>query len=90
MQKQVKNNDMNFVKTTKERLRSKTPKYFKEIRKWALYVAGICTTALGLQAMEWIDLPTTVWRVISYVLLAATVIAAGCLLPTSDNDLSSK
>jgi hypothetical protein len=86
----LKKNDMSFIKTTKERLRSKTPEYFKVIRKWALYVVAACTAVLALQATPYINLPTTLWRVVSYVLFAAGAIAAFCLLPTSDNDLSKK
>jgi cytosine/uracil/thiamine/allantoin permease len=71
-------------------MKSESPQYFKDIRKVALWLSTVCTITLAVQATPYVDLPTSLWRVVSYVLVASVAIAAMTNVTTKDKSLSSK
>lgn len=81
---------MNWFKLTWERIKSKSPQYFEKIYKFSIKVIFVCTTVLGAQAINFIDIPEVFWRIVSYILVAFLGIAAMAKSTTDKKELSEQ
>lgn len=81
---------MTWMKITLKRLKSKSPSYFINLRRFCLWYASAGTATLAAHSMFSLPTPPFILTIIGYSIVGATFLGFGASLSTTDIDLSKK